>query len=478
MTNATAYRTLFLGELVQLSGLSTGGSSAARAPVDSPFARDGKGRPTLRGTGLAGALFATARKIMVWPDAQLKQWREMPSRWRFFNSHPAASVTGFRQGVGLRQDTGTTAKGVLYDAEVIAPGTRWPFLLEVDTTDERGLEAEAIAAAALLEWQDGYCWLGSDVARGLGWMELANLQAVRLPLSSNERWPNSHDDPFVSARALASKGGVTNLNDIASAAEPAHATAHPGARQWRYLSVRGTLQAGPRADGYGVDILSVGGHDSGLNALNTDTLLAPSQQQQSFRAAFDPDFALATITDAAGSTVPYIPGSGLRGPLRHALSRLLRADDKTIADPNLRDARGTPESTETDDVGVLFGSLARSARLLISDALPQAGTQPVTAWLQHHAEDEFSAGVYGSSKFDRVAVIEGTFEWRMVIETDDAKLYSDLVALLDRLLALAQAGHLPIGSSKWRGAGWVRWSVEQKHSRLAGQRPAEKGQTA
>ena len=59
MNNETKpYRTVFVGELEQLTGLSTGGRDG-ELHADSVVARDGLERPILRGTGLAGALLAT-----------------------------------------------------------------------------------------------------------------------------------------------------------------------------------------------------------------------------------------------------------------------------------------------------------------------------------------------------------------------------------------------------------------------------------
>lgn len=94
MTNATPtpYRTLFTGRLVQESFLSLGGTDDPLTTVDSPFCRDGRGRPTLRGSGLAGALVATLRRALNDPDGKKgkipayvsgsDQGRQ-PSVWRF-----------------------------------------------------------------------------------------------------------------------------------------------------------------------------------------------------------------------------------------------------------------------------------------------------------------------------------------------------------------------------------------------------------
>jgi CRISPR/Cas system CSM-associated protein Csm3 (group 7 of RAMP superfamily) len=137
--------------------------------------------------------------------------------------------------------------------------------------------------------------------------------------------------------------------------------------------------------------------------------------------------------------LPYIPGSALRGPLRHALARLLKA-----------------EGDEAQRAEALFGTVERSAKLLIRDALPEEAVPLQLAWLQHHAEDEFAGGAYGSAKFDRVAVMQGRFAWKMILEdaTPDEK------TALKKLFALAHAGQIGIGGGQWRGHGWLRWQID------------------
>ena len=55
---------LILGELVQDTAMNVGGNAGSGRLVDMPFCRDGRGRLTLRGDGLAGALVATARRLV------------------------------------------------------------------------------------------------------------------------------------------------------------------------------------------------------------------------------------------------------------------------------------------------------------------------------------------------------------------------------------------------------------------------------
>ena len=119
-------------------------------------------------------------------------------------------------------------------------------------------------------------------------------------------------------------------------------------------------------------------------------------------------------------------------------------------------------SENPDRVARLFGLDSRSGRLLVRDALPAEGTSPRLAWLQQHAEDEFTGGVFGSAMFDRVAVMSGRFETRLVIEARSMEELQPLCETLAPGLSLASAGFVPLGGGKWRGLGWVDW----KWSRL------------
>ena len=435
-----AYRSLFLGTLVQESFLSVGGSDDPNTTVDSPFCQDGQGRPTLRGSGLAGALIATLRRLRrampVPVPATLSGSADgrQPSVWRFFNSHPAAGITpAYRQHVAIDPRTGAAATGALFNVETLPPGTRWPFLLEVDTCQDAA--AADLACEALSHWVAGRCLLGREVARGLGWMRLEDLRQYRLTSQDIDQWPNAKkagDYPAYIKQTFKTFEPV-----------PASTVALPG-----WLEISGTVSAGERQDGYGIDSLSIGGHASEeLAAAWNQHYLAPDGMREPAKS-FDPDFAIVTfeVKDAQQQVVrlPYIPGSSLRGPLRHALARL-------------RKARGAqdPDTLVTS----LFGTVDRSARLLIRDALPDLGKEAPKlqlAWMQHHAEDEFAGGAYGSAKFDRVAILQGRFRWKMVVEDPS----EDEEAVLKNLFALARAGQIGIGGGQWRGHGWLNWQID------------------
>ena len=116
--SAKPYRTLFVGTLVQDTFLSIGGTEDPFTTADSPFCRDGLGHPTLRGSGLGGALIATLRRLRreekepVPKEISGSEHGRMPSAWRFFNAHPRDSAaSAFRQHVAIDARTGAAAEG-------------------------------------------------------------------------------------------------------------------------------------------------------------------------------------------------------------------------------------------------------------------------------------------------------------------------------------------------------------------------------
>lgn len=434
------YRSLFVGELVQESFLSVGGTDDPDAPVDSPFCRDGLGQPTLRGSGLAGALIATLRRALgggqvpaIISDSDKGR---QPSAWRFFNSHqPADFEPSYRQHVAIDKRTGAAADQALFDLETLPPETTWPFLLEVVT--ERTEEPAKLARKALSHWLAGRCLIGREVAAGLGWMRLKNLREYRLTTEYANNWPcarKAGDYRAYIERTFA----AAQAEDITPEKNPL-----PG-----WIDLSGHIDVGKRADdfgkGYGIDSLSIGGHASEELAAAWDArhFLAPEGMSiKSAKDNFDPD-ASVVMFEQDGKRLPYIPGSSLRGPLRHALARLLRAGGKST---DVVERLFGPEEPDRDN--------PTSAKLLICDALPAKDAAAQLAWFQHHAEDEFAGGVYKSSKFDRVAVTQGRFNWRMVLEngTDEEK------GALKELFKLARAGQIGIGGGQWRGHGWLLW---------------------
>lgn len=456
--------TLFTATLVQDSALSVSGLDRETS-ADLPFALV-DGVPTLVGRGLKGAAVAMAKRFfdplprVISDDIQNGALRR--SAWEFLDATTIAQPR-IRAGVGIRHKTGARASGVLYDREVMPAGAKWLLCFRVNRAfalnDDEFTEAEGIFGYVLAEhWAKGRCWLGADVARGLGWCHLEDLKAYRLDEAAYETWVQS---------------GRSQLPAPLETVPTVTPT-----RAWCFRTLDVDIVFGeykPDADdaAWGLDMFAVGPHD-------TERALQPTGDGSWARPAWATSVATpdALSTDRAllmAGGRPVLPGASVRGPLRHAFSRLERANGHEVQDPHL--VQG--DVGMDDPAGKVFGTVSQSSRILIRDARTEG--EWAAAKLRMHAEDEFSAGSYGSSKRDAVRMLHGTFPVRIVVEGPDPKDVEPLVKLIDRQVALGTLGHLLIGGHKTRGAGaghwraksWVIEDVTKTRSWTQPERPVE-----
>lgn len=436
----TTRLTLFTATLVQDSALSVSGFDR-ESSADQPFAVIA-GVPTLVGRALKGAAVAMAKRFFdplprsVSDD--IKNGALRRSAWEFADATTIAP-SRVRAGVGIRHKTGARAGGVLYDREVVPAGTRWQLSFRIDwsyiTNDDEGREAEGILGYVLAQhWSQGRCWLGGGGARGLGWCHVEELRAYRFDEVSYEDWV---------------KSGRTQLPAALGVVPVASPT-----RSWcfRTLDIEvsfGEYRPEPDQAAWGLDMLAIGPHDA-------ERLVQPRGDggwaKPAWAAkAYTPDSFSTDRAILMDGNRPLLPGASVRGPLRHAFSRTERASGRAVQDPHL--AQG---DVDTKDVaGQAFGTVTKSSRILIRDARAEADW--AAARLHMHAEDEFSAGSYGSAKRDAVRVLKGVFPVRIVVEGATPDEVQSLVALIDREVALGALGHLPVGGHKTRGAGYGLW---------------------
>jgi len=442
----TTRLTLFTAELVQDSALSVSGLDR-ESSADQPFALI-NGVPTLVGRGLKGAAVAMARRFFdplpraVSDDVEHGALRR--SAWEFSDTVTVATVPRSRAGVGIRHKTGARADGVLYDSEVIPTGTKWQLSFRVDwsqvTNEDEGHEAEGILGYVLAQhWMQGRCWLGGGVSRGLGWCHLEELKVWRLDEDSYEEWVTS---------------GRTSL--------PAELTSVPivkPTRSWyhRTLDINvtfGEYRPDSTEASWGLDMFTVGPHESERSVQQTGDGRWPSPvwaDQKKQPELISTDRAILMDGDR-----PILPGSSVRGPLRHGFSRLARQAGLHVMDPHAVQGDVGVE----DPGGQVFGTVNHSSRILIRDARAEADW--AAARLHMHAEDEFSAGSYGSAKRDAVRVIQGVFPVRIVVEGENTAEVEALMKHIDCQVAYGTLGHLPVGGDKTRGAGWGRWIIRQQ----------------
>lgn len=527
------YRTVIHGQIQQSTALSVGGSSTSGA--DECF-RNGKGELILLGSGLAGALIETAAQVFpeLIPDSgkntgffseritgKRRGQAPAPSRgpaqdkvfmqsvWRFENAHlthPDQVQTQWRQGIGIRQATGASAqeKRALFDFETVPPETSWEFWLEIDTFrgNTPDSQAEAVAVIALNEWVNFGGWFGRNPARGAGWFKLNVESCVRIPRTAKAvaAWANNQSPsvrtPGIHKLMSAVGAGATPV-DWSTVVQEAWEVAESQnwkVANWRYLAINCQVTPGKNDSGYGLDVLQVAGHPA---AKLEDTNADETDRPQSVAAGVDwqeeysqPDAPIVTtVPTGKQDPEPFLPGSGIRGALRHTTSRIHRAmtqaDRKCeVIDPNhphdalakqCRAAIQDPHSDEsaraafTDPVTKAFGLEELCSRVLVSDSR-FTGERFRIVRVEHHAEDEFTAGVFGDGKFDSSVLVEGAQQFTIVFEAEDANQLDELVATLKPALSLAGFGYLPLGAGKWRGSGWVRWAFPSAKLHAVGSR--------
>ncbi len=436
--------TLFTATLVQDSALTVSGLDR-ESSADHPFTLV-NGVPTLVGRGLKGAAVAMAKRLFdplprsVSDDVKNSALRR--SAWEFADATPRdpAVVPRLRAGVGIGHKTGARTRGVLYDREIIPAGTTWGLAFRVDwslTEDEsEAIESEGILGYVLAQhWSQGRCWLGGDVARGLGWCHLEDLRAYRFDETTYERW------------VISGRSELPSVLETIPTVEPT--------RSWCFRTldieiVFGEYRPDPSESAWGLDMLAIGTHDAeGMVQPTGDGAWAKPSWVIS--ATSTPDTMFTNRTILMDDNRPLIPGASIRGPLRHSFSRSKRAAGHTVQDPH--PVQGNVGAN--DPGGQAFGTISQSSRILIRDARAEADW--AAAKLHMHAEDEFSAGSYGSAKRDAVRVLKGVFPIRIVVEGSASDEVEPLVALIDQQVALGALGHLPIGGHKMRGAGWGQW---------------------
>lgn len=438
--------TLFTATLVQDSALSVSGLDR-ESSADFPFTVvDGK--PTLLGRGLKGAAVAMAKRFFdPLPRAVTDDIAQGPLRrsaWEFTDALTTAPLH-LRAGVGIRQKTGARASQVLYDYEVVPSGTKWQLEIRVDRSYTRNydefIEVEGILGYVLSEhWAKGRCWLGGGVARGFGWCHIEDLKVYRFDAASYESWVQA---------------GRPHQPSVPPAADVP--TVKP-TRSWcfRTLDVKlcfGEYRPEPEDSAWGLDMFAVGPHEweGGVQRTGDGLWAKPAWAAQTPV----PDSLVTDRPILMDGDRSMLPGSSVRGSLRHAFSRLERAAGRKVKDPHLY----AGDVGDDDPAGKIFGTVRTSSRILIRDARAQRGW--AAAKLHMHAEDEFSAGSYGSAKRDAVRVLQGVFPIRIVVEGPTPDEVDPLVGVIDRLVALGKIGHLPVGGHKTRGAGWGRWQAEE-----------------
>ncbi len=489
---------VFKGILHQDSALSTGGLIAkasaqgyAPAMTDHPFMRDGKNRLVLRGSGLAGALIATARQlgystkqletlgILDTPtnhgdehkQKRLAQRQNFSgSRWQVLNAHleKATDETQLRQGVAIQHDTSTAAQGALYDSETLPAGTKWAFTLECVMlgNHEHAKESLALLKAVLERWEKGQAKFGASVARGLGWLTLTNCQTYDIkksvPYPNRLTIDSKKPEPFEAQfkDALIHDWQAYQLNPID--------------KKPNIIRIVGKIIVGELSDdAWGLDTFASGSHIQSFHQDDARWQRHFNQAENEQQAKTESDHRLPMTKTCDGKLVPFIPGGSIRGVLRHAFSRWYQLQGESIYDPSKKYDAIKENKEARDPVELLFGDhphrhaqKAQSSALLVRDAYLVNHDDWKAVVLEHHAEDEFTASTFESAKFDRQVLLKGTFSFCMEIETNNENK-EIAQSFCEFTQNITQARQLHLGGGVWRGYGSPKWEItvekEQNH---------------
>ncbi|ELR63889.1 DUF324 domain-containing protein [Photobacterium marinum] len=487
MSETKPYYTLFFITLHQHTELCTGaaehnasGQSAIKnnSDVDLPTARNGQGDLFIRGTSFTGALLDQARKLGLTIDDDIsgteratnrsdneKQPPFKASRINVFNLYPKkqeAITTLFRQHVAINEQTGAAETGALYDLEVIPSQQEWRCVIEVDMTgmaDDRTLTPDALVATVLDHWKNHYLFLGHRPAAGYGWFKVEDAQILQLTTEHLFDYPDntqpittlSQPKKLLEASGLELTSLFAKDKESLSSEKESSLIKKDLTPLVKQLHIEYSLECGPNQDEegniWGLDGFFIGGHE--LEAPQ-DWREAGESISQHFNTGSDYQLTDSDFPDQFfvkdDKHDPFIPSGSVRGVLRHEVLRSHSKQAKTL-------------------FGDANGNHAKSSNLYISPAR----LEPKQPWqglvLHNHAEDEFTAGVYGSNKFCRTSIVQGKFCGEIILEYLTAPDTPDTLppAIEEQknaLLAALEKGanrQLPIGAKQWVDSGWLQW---------------------
>jgi len=509
------YRTLICGKMRQKTALNVGGASQDSSSVMT--FRNGDGLLTIPATSLAGAFVETAMRLF--PDFGKKnsgpEWKRisgklrnsiddefMASVFNFENMHTLRGVfTEMRQGVGINAATGTAAEGTLFESEVVPAGTEWGFFLEIDTF-RGGQVAEAIAMMVLGEWNSGYGWLGKNNARGCGWFEFLEPELLQLPVDCLGLWPDSSKTVSQVFDDLKKQANIKKTDFKTVYDESIKLLSSVLTSSWHYLSLKFAIKPGESGDGYGYDAIQSGGHEalpSLYGFLEVQNKFLPPHSLSGCSEKYTVDLSLDKpfpVTIIENRVEPFLPGSSIRGALRSVAAKNLRGTRKQndehgtwgVFDPNRladeikkkiklymsasgshNEMNSSCEKRSTDFTpGIfeeLFGIDKIAGKILISDAKLIESDEYLFFSQEQHAEDEFTAGVFGSGKFNSTVLLKGGMEFEVIIESCSKEEVVNFYRLIEPALNMAVKGWVPVGGGRNKGAGWLPWQLIQRQIR-------------
>lgn len=414
------------------------GSGLSHPSTDSPVVRDAFGDYRIPGSSLAGALrAATGDDFGAWGDAGslnsaslievsdgfLVDFDGRCALQKRLDGQPVAfrALPEIQDHVRIGHRSGTAEDGGKFDAEIIPKGAR--FRCEIALSERCATTETDRKCATAAFWRcisllgDGTIPLGGDVCSGLGIVRIldGSLSVADYDLSSvegviearNRSW--SIDDP-----------AVCRLGPIEAPTTP---TPLPAAA----AGITGRIRLRFRSDGP----LLVGGSQRPTPKAGDDK-----------NHGADLVFGETLVADYSRQTLaarPWIPGSSVRGALRHRAWHVL-------------EALGLSQQDSEAQINELFGSVdgdtGRASKVRVHGCFLNDEPRSV---VQHVAIDRLTGGSLTGALYTEAPI------WRDGL-TIDLGLVLDSVSdqhaavLAHALMDMADGG-LPIGGGTRRGNG-------------------------
>lgn len=366
--------------------------------------------------------------------------------------------TAFRDSVGIDRVSGAANNkaAAKFDLEIVPAGTQFLLKMKIENTEPA---EEELLCAALEEWRMGRGSLGGGSARGLGAIDLLDIEVRMWDLNDPSALMSylRDDDPWTGGTLIA--GWLEKLVEEARR----RVTAPPAGEECfarGFFSFEFTLQ--------------------GVGPLLTGDAVS------STRFGFDHAPLFSTLFTAEG---PVLPGAGLRGVLRGQAEKILRtlaaynAGGKRdflhtcpACDPLAREAGGPlagcdvlleergigtesePEEGQLCLSCLLFGSPRQGSRLVVEDANILPGDMPALKAIDFLAVDRFTGGGREGAKFDALALWKPRF--RVRLRLDNPEKWE--LGLLTLVLRDLEEGMLRVGFGASKGFGAVtagQWDV-------------------
>lgn len=400
---------------------------------DQPVSRDAFGLWRIPGSSLAGSLRSLSSRLnpeltakmfgerdaggprpsLVWAqDAILLDFDGQAAMAKKLAGKPVALPLGpfVRDHVALDLDRGSALKGGKFDAEIVPAGARFLVSLRCDGWNrelEPTEEAHFDRLCALL--QAGVLEMGGKTANGYGRYRSVQAQYRNLNLdhpSDMQTWLNL-------TRAAMLKPGEGHEVPLPQVTE---ALPGPGLNGWLNLDLV-----------CNTPILIAGG-DPGLAAASEADLV----------------FALTPWLDYGEKRLewrPVLPGTSLKGVLRHAVYKILR--DK-----------GWAEADAAKRLGAIFGRIegdgaGQCGKLVVEDCPLNRQARP--QFIQHVALDRFTGGARDGALFSEEPYWLPGLDIPLRIHAQNMDA-ADAGLVFQALLDLGQ-GLLSVGSGGNRGNG-------------------------